>query len=107
MFRVNMPDPKARPLTHAPERGTRRIEAATHHVWKQASRARWRSSVLTVKAKLEAATSGITAFETGFRGNIVMPGASCAVGEFAKEDRRLAHDVGPMVPLLPPPEGQG
>lgn len=37
------------------------------------------------------------------RGNIVMPGTSVTVGEFVKEDLRLAYEVGHTVPLLPPP----
>jgi len=57
---------------------------------------------LVVKAKLEAAASGITEF----LGNIVVPGTSCTMGEFVKEDLRLAYKVGPMVPLPPTPGGR-
>lgn len=106
MFRVNMPDPKSKAFTHTPERGSRRTEAAAHQAWEQACRARWRSLALVVKAKLEAVASGITEFETEFLGNIVMPGTSVTVGEFVKEDLRLAYEVGHMVPLLPPPGGR-
>lgn len=105
MFRVNMPDPKAKQFTHTPEQRTLRTAAAANAAWEQACRARWRSLALVVKAKLEAVASGITEFETEFLGNIVMPGTSCTVGEFVKEDLRLAYEVGHTVPLLPPPAG--
>jgi len=106
MFRVNMPDPKSKAFTHTPGQGKLRTKEAAHQAWEQACRARWRSLALVVKAKLEAVASGITEFETEFLGNIVMPGTSVTVGEFVKEDLRLAYEVGHMVPLLPPPGGR-
>lgn len=106
MFRVNMPDPKAKQFTRTPGQLKLRTTAAAQAAWEQACRARWRSLALGVKAKLEAVASGITEFETEFLGNIVMPGTRCTVGEFVKEDLRLAYEVGHMVPLLPPPGGR-
>ena len=103
MFRVNMPDPKSKEFLRTPGRGLSRTAQQAHQAWEQACRARWRSLSLVVKAKLEAVASGITTFETEFLGNIVMPGTSVTVGEFVKEDLRLAYEVGHTVPLLPPP----
>ncbi len=105
MFRVNMPDPKAKAFTHTPGQGKLRTKEAAQAAWEQACRARWRSLALVVEAKLEAVASGITEFETEFLGNIVMPGTSVTVGEFVKRDLQLAHEQGQMVPLLPPPGG--
>jgi len=103
MFRVAMPDPKAKEFTHTPGKRQRRTETAAHQAWEQACRSRWRSLALVVKAKLEAVASGITTFETEFLGNIVMPGTSVTVGEFVRDDLRLAYELGHTVPLLPPP----
>lgn len=48
--------------------------------WEQACRSRWRSLLLSIKAKLEAVEAGITTFEAEFLAHFVTPGGQ-TIGE--------------------------
>lgn len=54
----------------------------TQKLWEQACRSRWRALTLVVKAKLEAAETGITSFEKEFLAHFVMPGGG-TFGDYA------------------------
>lgn len=67
----------------------------------QISRSRWRSLVLSIKAKLECVESGITSFEQEFLAHIVLPNGK-TVGEEVTPSIDSAYRTGKMVPLLGP-----
>lgn len=66
----------------------------------QKRRQRWRSLLLTIKAKLTSVEDGIETFEEAFLAHIVMPDGS-TVGENVKPAIASAYSDGKMVPLLP------
>ena len=83
------------PLTAAPHsRGARVIDRAQVH------RQRWRALALIVKAKLEAARSGITSLETEMLPYAVLPGGRTVADEALPALER-AYSSGRDVPLLP------
>ena len=81
------------PLTEEPKRGRGRDPA-------QVARQRWRALTLTVKAKLEAARSGITSLETEFLPYAVLPGGR-TVADAVLPGIARAYSTGRDVPLLP------
>lgn len=66
----------------------------------QASRARWRSLALCIKAKLEAVESGIESFESAFLAHVVLPGGE-TVGTWIEPQLTETYATGRMPPLLP------
>lgn len=100
LFRVPMPDPKDRALTHT-ETGKPRAANVAVAAWEQACRASWRALALVIKAKLEAVEVGIVVFEDEFLANTVPPGSSVTLGEAMREPMRIAHETQSRTPLLP------
>lgn len=49
--------------------------------WEQERRRRWRVMVLTLKASLEAVSSGLSTFEEVFLAHIVIPGTARTLGQ--------------------------
>jgi hypothetical protein len=70
----------------------------------QLRRQRWRSLLLTIKAKLTSVEDGIETFEEAFLAHIVMPDGS-TVGENVQPRIAAAYSDGKMIPLLPGPKG--
>ena len=69
-FVLNLPDRQDREFTHH-SRGER-TESAADAAWEQACRQRWRALALVIKAKLEAASAGITTVEDEFLAHTVL-----------------------------------
>lgn len=104
MMKLALPDRTAREFTHAkinqhaveaplsPEASRTRIE--------KASRQRWRSLLLAVKAKLVSVAEGVETFEDAFMAHVVMPDGR-TVGEHARPSIASAYRENKMVPLLP------
>lgn len=103
-FVIPMPNRNDRRYTHH-SRGARTPDAAKKE-WEQAVRQRWRALALIIKAKLEAVSSGIIAFDDEFLANIVLPNNETA-GDWMRPQVAEAYRVGTMpslLPMLPPPE---
>lgn len=83
-------------------RNARRATAAQQSAWEQARRQRWRALLLITRAKLEAAEAGITARESEFLANIVLPDGG-TVGQWLVPQVNEAYATGRMPPML----GQG
>lgn len=101
LFRLQMPDPKAREFLRTPGRDLPRTPVQAEAAWEQACRSRWRALALVIKAKLEAVEVGIVVFEDEFLANTVPPGASITFGEAVREKMALAHPEKALTPLLP------
>lgn len=65
------------------------------------ARRRWRSLVLVLKARLEAAATGIETFETAFMPYIVLPDGSTVADHVTPAVER-AYETGQLTPLIPP-----
>lgn len=101
VFRLPLPDPKAKSFTQTPTGKTRSIgEASKAH--EQACRSRWRALLLSIKAKLESVEAGIETFEDAFLAHIQMPDGQ-TVSEHVKPRIQSAYAEGKMQPLLPGP----
>lgn len=72
-----------------------RNDTATAVAWEQGCRQRWRALVLTIKAKLESAESGIEEFDTAFMGQVVMPNGK-TMAEIAIPQIEQAYKSGKM-----------
>lgn len=77
-FHLPLPSRSEKRFTHQKPRSPysdpqRRTEQAALAAWEQECRSRWRSLVLSIKAKLEAVESGIETFEEAFLAHVVMP----------------------------------
>jgi len=101
MFRVPLPDRRAREFTHTPERGARRRPEAAEELRQQAVMQRWRALALVIKAKLEAVAAGITTVEQEFLAHIVLPDGHTTVGTWMAPQLAAAYDAGTMPALLP------
>lgn len=66
----------------------------------QVERQRWRSLLLTIKAKLESVASNIEEFDTAFMAHIVLPDGQ-TVGEWMRPQIALAYDKGGAPKMLP------
>ena len=66
----------------------------------QKERTIWRALLLTIKAKLESASSGIETFEEAFLANIVMPDGQ-TVAEHTRPAIEAGYSGDNSVPLLP------
>lgn len=99
-FMLKLPDPTDRKFTHC-QRGrsykyeVARTENAAAAAWEQACRQHWRALLLSIKAKLESAESGIEEFDTAFMGQIVMPNGK-TMAEIAIPQIALAYESGKM-----------
>lgn len=68
--------------------------------WMQAGRSRWRALQFVIKAKLEAADTGIVSFEDEFLAYTMTPDGR-TVGEWARTElTRALTDGRPLPPLL-------
>jgi len=68
----------------------------------QAQRTRWRALLLNIKAKLEAAESGISTIEREFLAHIMLPDGN-TVGDWAEPQLRATYDSGDMPPMIAGP----
>lgn len=87
--------------------GHRRSSSAAAAAWEQATRSRWRTLVLVLKAKLEAIEAGIVSFDQEFGLNVVAPDGR-TLGEIVVPQIEQAYEQGLMpagLPGLPPKEG--
>ena len=80
-------------------RNARRTQAAQQSAWEQVCRQRWRALVLIIRAKLETVESGITALESEFLANIVLPDGE-TVGQRLAPQVDEAYATGRMPPML-------
>lgn len=99
MFRLPMPDAASRKFTKTPT-GKDRSTAAAEQAYEQAVRQRWRALALVIKAKLEAATAGITTVEQEFLAHIVLPDGR-TVGQHTLPAIASAYESGSLPQLLP------
>lgn len=97
-FVVEMPDKNDKNFTHH-SRG-RRTEEAALKAWEQATRQKWRSLALLIKAKLVAVDDGIKTFEQEFMDSIVLPNGQ-TVAEYSIPQIAQIYESGKMLPLLP------
>ena len=94
-FLLPMPDRDSDEFTLTPSRRTRRHPEDARKQWEQATRSRWRSLALVIKAKLEAVEAGITIFQDEFLAHIVLPDGS-TVGQWAGPQLERAYTTGAM-----------
>lgn len=95
VIRFVLPLPKKEDFRSTPSGRRTRNENATLLAWEQGCRQRWRALLLSIKAKLESAESGIEEFETAFMGQIVMPDGR-TMAEIALPQIALAYKSGKM-----------
>jgi hypothetical protein len=95
VIRFVLPLPKKEDFRSTPSGRRTRNENATLLAWEQGCRQRWRALLLSIKAKLESAESGIEEFETAFMGQIVMPNGQ-TMAEIALPQIALAYKSGKM-----------
>lgn len=103
-FVVEMPDKNDPKFARTPSRRQLRSTQQKLQAWEQATKQKWRTLALVIKAKLEFVESSIASFETEFLAHIVMPdGKTVAEHVLTKvEDAYLNHSV----PLLLPGIGE-
>lgn len=108
LFRLRMPDPKSRELTHskpAKHNPSRPLSpGAARARYDQACMRKWRALLMAIKAKLVAVDEGIETFEDAFMAHVVMPDGR-TVGEHVRPRIESAYKEGKMQPLLPGPGG--
>lgn len=66
----------------------------------QANRAKWRSLLLVVKAKLIAVEDGISTIEREFMADVVLPNGN-TLSEWAAPQLAVAYETGAMPALMP------
>ena len=101
VFRLRLPTADD-PEFAMTEGGRSRSRGAAVKAAEQAARQRWRALALVIKAKLEAAESGIESFESLFLAQIQLPNGQ-RVGDWAQPQIERAYQTGQMPPLLPAP----
>lgn len=69
------------------------------------SRRKWRALLLSIKAKMESATSGIETFEDAFLAQTVLPQSGQTMGEYVSQEWK-SIGVGKMPPLLGGPRDE-
>lgn len=97
-FVLKLPDAGGREFTHKRSRygyDVARSAEQTQAAWEQSCRQCWRALLLSIKAKLESAESGIEEFDTAFMGQIVMPNGK-TMAEIAIPQIALAYESGKM-----------
>jgi hypothetical protein len=95
IIRFVLPLPGKEEFSTTPSGRRSRNETATMVAWEQGCRQRWRALLLSIKAKLESAESGIEEFETAFMGQIVMPNGK-TMAEIALPQIESAYKSGKM-----------
>ena len=73
--------------------GRRRDRTGQQKEWEQACRARWRSLLLFIRAKLAAVDSGITTFDNEFLAHIMLPQGR-TVGDWLQPQIEAAYSQG-------------
>lgn len=101
-FRMPLPRPQDKEARIS-DAGRRRTEAQALDYVDAESRRKWRALLLSIKAKLESAASGIETFEDAFLAQTVLPGGQ-TMGEWATEALPRALESGHLPPLLPGPK---
>jgi hypothetical protein len=99
VIRFVLPLPSKEDFRATPSSRRTRNENATLQAWEQGCRHRWRALLLSIKAKLESAESGIEEFETAFMGQIVMPNGQ-TMAEIALPQIAIAYKSGKMPALM-------
>lgn len=95
VIRFVLPLPEREQFRRTPNGRRSRDDNATALAWEQGCRQRRRALLLTVKAKLESAESGIEEFDTAFMGQIVMPNGK-TMAEIAVPQIEMAYKSGKM-----------
>lgn len=99
IFRLPLPDPKAREFTQTPT-GRDRSASAAEDAYEQAVRQRWRALALVIKAKLEAVEAGISTVEDEFLAHIAIPQGG-TVGEWLRPKLDEIYNGHQMPALMP------
>lgn len=94
-FRLELPHKDDKAFKFTPHRRYIRRPDEAIKAWEQACRARWRSLLIVIKAKLEAVNAGITVFEDEFLAQIVLPDGQTA-GEWLRPQIKMAYENGQM-----------
>jgi len=84
------------PLPIRPAKGSTAISIKTYD---QTCRSKWRSLVLSIKAKLETVESGISSFEDEFLSRIILPNGK-TVGTTISKQIEHSYLTNEMPPLL-------
>ena len=88
VFKLPLPPPPSKNATQASVK-----------TYEQICRSRWRSLVLSIKAKLECVASNISTLEQEFMAHIVLPDGR-TVGQFMTPQIESAYKSGKMPPML-------
>jgi hypothetical protein len=99
-FNLTLPTRGERRFTHTPSTENKRSPAQAEKAWEQACRSKWRALNLVIKAKLEAAETGITTFEEEFLAHIMLPNGE-TVGQHLIPQIEDSYKDGKSMPLLP------
>lgn len=102
-YRFIVPIPTADDFAKAPNRHVYRSIDQRQRMREQAVRQRWRALMLVLKAKLEAARSGITALDVELLPYAILPSGK-SVADEALPALARAYADGHDVPLLPGPQ---
>jgi len=103
-FIIELPDKNDNKFWFTPEKRRKRSDTQAFAEWEKACRQRWRALALVIKAKLEAAESGITEFEDEFLAHILIPdgsGDTMTAGEFLRPQIDAAYETGTMPKMIP------
>lgn len=98
-FRIPLPSLNEERFSHTPAGRTRIADVAVAE-WQKAVRARWRSLLLIIKAKLEAVDAGVVEFDDEFMAHLVMPDGR-TVGDAVRGQLVTAIESGTVPALLP------
>lgn len=79
----------------------KRSEAEQRAAWEQECRAKWRSILLIVKARLVAIEAGAESWESAFMAQVVMPNGDLLGPTISAKLREAYHPGIPLPPLLP------
>ncbi len=102
LMRLVLPDRNDKEFTHVPSGRQRRSAGEAEKAYQQAVKARWRSLVLIIKAKLEAVAAGITTVEREFLSDVALPDGR-TVSEWLAPQLDAVYGSGQMPALLPGP----
>ena len=96
-----LPDVADKRFQMTPGGRKRRAPADQERAWEQACRSRWRALLLVIKAKLEAAASGISTIEDEFLAWTVLPGGhGQTIGDELRPQIAARIIDGRVAPLL-------
>ncbi len=100
LMQLPLPGRDDREFALTPSGRHRRSPAEAERAYDQAVRARWRSLVLIIKAKLEAIAAGISTVEREFLADLALPNGQTVAQYLAPQLERV-YDSGEMPALLP------